>query len=109
MTHRARGGICEERSNLMRVSRAIETAVSSLANLGWIGVQAVNRRFPSGSFQPAWAPQPLLNSTELTSPPLGWPRTTDSLCPTCVREARAKILAGNVDLHEITSSHTGEI
>ena len=48
----------------MRVSRAIETAVSSLANLGWMGVQAVNRRVASGSFQPAWAPQPLLKSTE---------------------------------------------
>jgi uncharacterized radical SAM superfamily Fe-S cluster-containing enzyme len=93
----------------MSVSRVIETAVSSLANLGWIGVQAVNRRVASGSFQPAWAPQPLLKSTERTSPALGWPRTTDSLCPTCVREARTKILSGNVDIHEITASHVGEI
>src|SRR5262245_30921728 len=93
----------------MRVSRAIETAVSSLANLGWVGMQAVNRRFAPGSFQPAGAPQPLLNSSERTSPSLGWPRTTDSLCPTCVREARTKILAGGVDLHDITASHAGEI
>ena len=93
----------------MRVSRAIETAVSSLANLGWVGVQAVNRRVASGSFQPSWATQPLLKSTERTSPPLGWPRTTDSLCPTCVREARTKILSGKVDLNEIATSHIGEI
>ncbi len=93
----------------MRVSRAIETAVSSLANLGWTGLQAINRCVPSRSFQPAWAPQPLLKSSERTAPPLGWPRTTDSLCPTCVREARRRILSGPVDLHELTSSHLGEI
>ena len=93
----------------MRVSRAIETAVSSLANLGWVGVQAVNRRLPSGSFQPAWAPRPLLKSSERTSPALGWPRTTDSLCPACVREARSRILQGGVDLSEIANSHVGEI
>src|SRR5262249_7250385 len=86
-----------------------ETAVSNLANLGWWGIQAVNRRVPSGSFQPAWAPRPLLKSTKRSSPTLGWPRTTDSLCPTCVREARARILAGDLDLNVITSSHVGEI
>src|SRR5438132_11757682 len=93
----------------MRVSRVIEAAASSLANLGWSGFQAVNRRIVGGSFQPPWAPQPLLKSTERTSPQLGWPRTTDSLCPTCVREARTKILSGNVDLEAITASHVGEI
>jgi uncharacterized radical SAM superfamily Fe-S cluster-containing enzyme len=93
----------------MRVSRAIETAASTLANLGWVGVQAINRRVTSGSFQPAWAPHPLRKSSERTSPTLGWPRTTDSLCPTCVREARTQILSGNADIHELTSSHVGEI
>jgi uncharacterized radical SAM superfamily Fe-S cluster-containing enzyme len=93
----------------MRVSRAIEAAVSGLANLGWMGFQAANRFVPDGSFQPAWAPRPLLKSSDRTSPALGWPRTTDSLCPVCVREARAKILAGPVDLAEIVRSHAGEI
>ncbi len=93
----------------MGVSRAIEAAVSSLANLGWMGFQVANRFVPDGSFQPPWAPRPLLKSSERTSPTLGWPRTTDSLCPTCVREARTKILAGQVDLSAITNSHIGEI
>jgi uncharacterized radical SAM superfamily Fe-S cluster-containing enzyme len=93
----------------MRVSRALETAVSNLANLGWVGVQAVNRRFASGSFQPAWAPQPLLKSAQRTSPTLGFPRTTDSLCPTCVREARTQILSGDFDIQELATSHVGEI
>ena len=49
---------------------------------------------PAKSFQPKWADAPLLKSHERTSPQLGWPRTTDSLCPTCVRETREAILSG---------------
>ena len=52
---------------------------------------AASKRRP---FQPKWAPAPLLKSRERTKPQLGWPRTTDSLCPTCVRETRARILSG---------------
>ena len=40
---------------------------------------------------------------------LGWPRTTDSLCPTCVREARERILSGQCDVERIVDDHTGEI
>ena len=54
---------------------------------GVSGSQPAIRR--SQTFQPKWAPAPLLKSRERTQPQLGWPRTTDSLCPTCVREARA--------------------
>jgi hypothetical protein len=93
----------------MGVSRAIEIAVSNIANLGWMGFQAVNRFVPDGSFQPPWAPRPLLKSSERTSPTLGWPRTTDSLCPVCVRETRAKILSSQIDLGSIVDSHVGEI
>ena len=42
----------------------------------------------ANTFQPKWSAAPLLKSHERTSPQLGWPRTTDSLCPTCVRETR---------------------
>jgi uncharacterized radical SAM superfamily Fe-S cluster-containing enzyme len=93
----------------MRVPRSIEAAVSTLANMAWSGVQAINRRIPNGSFQPAWAPKPLLKSHERTSPALGWPRTTDSLCPVCVRETRTRILSGNVDLNVLATEHAGEI
>jgi len=93
----------------MGVSRVVEGAISSLANLGWLGFQAANRLVPDGSFQPPWAPRPLLKSAERTSPALGWPRTTDSLCPTCVREARTRILSGDIDLNAIVDSHIGEI
>jgi 7,8-dihydro-6-hydroxymethylpterin dimethyltransferase len=93
----------------MRVPRSIETAVSNFANVAWSGVQAINRRIPNGSFQPAWAPKPLLKSHERTSPALGWPRTTDSLCPVCVRETRTRILSGDADLNRLATEHAGEI
>ena len=93
----------------MRVPRSIEAAASSFANVAWSGMQAINRRVPNGSFQPAWAPKPLLKSHERTSPALGWPRTTDSLCPVCVRETRTRILSGDADLNTLATEHTGEI
>src|SRR6185436_12526607 len=93
----------------MFVSRQLEGALSHLANAAWHVVQTVNRPVPSGSFQPAWAPAPLLKSWERTSPALGWPRTTDSLCPTCVRETRSKILSGEIDVDALVNEHVGEI
>ena len=79
------------------------------ANVVWSGFQVVNRRIPSKSFQPKWAPAPLLKSTERTKPVLGFPRQTDSLCPKCVKEARAKILSGEMALEELKSGGPGEI
>ena len=60
-------------------------------------------------FQPAWAPGPLLKSRERSKPPLGWPRTTDSLCPTCVNETRARILCGEQSIESLVNQHVGEI
>ena len=42
-------------------------------------------------------------------PPLGWPRETDSLCPTCVREARQEILDGKRDYKVLLTEKIGEI
>jgi uncharacterized radical SAM superfamily Fe-S cluster-containing enzyme len=90
-------------------TRQLETALSYLADAAWTVVQAVNRRVPAGSFQPSWAPGPLAKSWERSSPVLGWPRTTDSLCPVCVRETRRRILAGDVDPSTLVNEHVGEI
>ena len=93
----------------MIVRRAAESLLTSAAHVGWAAVQAVNRLKAPRRFQPDWAPRPLLRSEHKTSPALGWPRTTDSLCPDCVREARARILAG-LDSHELLrTSRVGEI
>ena len=40
---------------------------------------------------PKWSDKPLLKSWEKIKPPLGWPRDTDSLCPT--------LRAGNPPAH----------
>jgi tetraether lipid synthase len=93
----------------MIVRRAAESLLTGVATVGWVAVQAINRLKAPRSFQPRWAPRPLLNSQEKTSPALGWPRTTDSLCPDCVREARTRILGG-LDSHDILrTSRVGEI
>ena len=81
--------------------RILETLVSGAANGAWTLLQSLNRRLAPGTMRPRWAPAPLLKSWEKSSPVLGWPRTTDSLCPTCVREVRARILAGEADVETL--------
>ncbi|OLE55530.1 MAG: radical SAM protein, partial [Acidobacteria bacterium 13_1_20CM_3_53_8] len=53
--------------------------------------------------------KPLLKSWQKTKPTLGWPRQTDSLCPNCVREARAEILEGKRDVSILLNEKVGEI
>ena len=93
----------------MILIRVLEAVITQAANLAWGVCTAAARWSPAASFQPAWAPAPLPKSWERSSPTLGWPRTTDSLCPTCVKEARARILSGVDDLEILRSSQVGEI
>ena len=93
----------------MLLRRTFETAVSRAADLAWRVCIRAGRGRRAGSFQPPWASRPLLRSWEKTSPELGWPRTTDSLCPVCVKEARARILSGENDADILRTSHVGEI
>ena len=93
----------------MNLWRPFETALTYGARLTWPALQAINRQFTSTTFQPNWAPAPLLKSADRTKPQLGWPRTTDSLCPTCVRETRARILSGEQALATLVNENVGEI
>jgi uncharacterized radical SAM superfamily Fe-S cluster-containing enzyme len=93
----------------MFATRQFETVLSYIADAAWTVFQTVNRCVPAGLFQPSWAPAPLPKSWERSSPALGWPRTTDSLCPVCVRETRQRILAGDVDPAALVHEHVGEI
>ncbi|HMJ09254.1 MAG TPA: hypothetical protein VK468_09625, partial [Pyrinomonadaceae bacterium] len=80
-------------------------AVSKMADLGWKAFQAVNKAIPEGeSITPAWAAEPLLKSYERTAPPLGFPRETDSLCPTCVKSVREGVISGNIPLEILKDS-----
>jgi uncharacterized radical SAM superfamily Fe-S cluster-containing enzyme len=93
----------------MVIMRALEGLVTQAANLAWWSCVAAMRRRPAPSFQAPWASAPMAKSWEKTSPELGWPRTTDSLCPTCVKAARARILGGAADVEILRTSQVGEI
>lgn len=80
------------------------------AELSWQAFQAINTRLPEGKpFQPVWAPGPLLKSYQRSMPELGFPRTTDSLCPKCAVEIRNDVIAGKRSLDELVHGHPGEI
>ncbi len=89
--------------------KTVYRAVRTAANAAWNGFQWVNRRVPARSFQPAWSPEPLPKSWERTKPPLGFPRRTDSLCPTCTKEVRDDILRGKRELRDLVDGRPGEI
>ena len=84
--------------------------LSNLSDLAWKAFQSVNTRLPEGeAIRPNWAPGPLLKSYERTAPPLGFPRETDSLCPTCVKEVRNAVITGETPLDTLMHAHPGEI
>ncbi|HJW14133.1 MAG TPA: radical SAM protein [Thermoanaerobaculia bacterium] len=79
------------------------------ADLLWRAVRAIDNRIPQRSFQPKWAPAPLLKQRERSFPKLGFPRETDSLCPGCVKEVRSQILSGEADWKVLVDGNPGEI
>ena len=84
--------------------------VLTLAAIGaWIIFSRLNRIRQQPSFIPPWSDKPLLKSWEKTKPRLGWPRTTDSLCPKCVIEARERILNDEQDYQTLLTDNIGEI
>jgi uncharacterized radical SAM superfamily Fe-S cluster-containing enzyme len=93
----------------MDPSRRIEQLLAAAGRAAWPLIALYNRRFMRPSPRPAWAPAPLLKRSERSFPPLGWPRTTDSLCPRCVRETRQEILDGKRSLYELIDGKPGEI
>ena len=93
----------------MNVWRPVELALTYGARAAWPAFQAVNRQFEGRAFQPNWAPAPLKKRRERTKPQFGWPRRTDSLCPTCVRETRARILSGEQAIESLVNEHVAEI
>ncbi|HEY6216973.1 MAG TPA: radical SAM protein [Pyrinomonadaceae bacterium] len=50
-----------------------------------------------------------MKSWQKSKPTLGWPRTTDSLCPNCVIEAREEIISGKKDVAVLINEKVGEI
>jgi len=91
----------------------VENLVTRLVARGvaaaWPLIERMNVAIERPSPHPAWAPAPLPKRRERSFPELGWPRETDSLCPTCVKEVRAQILSGEKDLTTLIDGKPGEI
>jgi 7,8-dihydro-6-hydroxymethylpterin dimethyltransferase len=87
----------------------VEKAVTIAANGAWHVFDKLNSINPNPSFTPKWSDKPLLKSYEKQKPPLGWPRTTDSLCPRCVPEIRQQILDGKLPTEVLLNEKVGEI
>ena len=93
----------------MNVWRPVELALAYGARAAWPAFQSINKQFDGRTFHPKWATAPLMKRRERTRPQFGWPRKTDSLCPTCVREARARILSGEQSIESLVNEHVAEI
>jgi 7,8-dihydro-6-hydroxymethylpterin dimethyltransferase len=94
----------------MNPVRALEKVVSLSANALWPAMQYANQLAPAARpFHPKWSDKPIPRGKEREKPPLGWPRETDSLCPTCVKEARAEILRGDASWRRLLTDKPGEI
>ena len=93
----------------MRPIKHAERGLTLIAGGLFNAIQSVNKYKPNPSFTPKWSDKPLLKSWQKSKPTLGWPRTTDSLCPNCVIEAREEIISGKKDVSVLINEKVGEI
>lgn len=93
----------------MRPIKHVEKGLTLFATGLFNAVKSVNQFKPNPSFTPKWSDKPLLKSWQKSKPTLGWPRTTDSLCPQCVIEAREDIISGKKDVAVLLDEKVGEI
>ncbi len=94
---------------MSKTVKIVEKAASIAANAAWAVFEKLNSVNPNPSFTPKWSEKPLLKSYQKTKPPLGWPRTTDSLCPKCVPDIRNKIINGELPVEILKNQKVGEI
>jgi uncharacterized radical SAM superfamily Fe-S cluster-containing enzyme len=87
----------------------VEKAVTVAAGAAWQVFDRLNQINQRPAFTPKWSDKPMLKSYQKTKPPLGWPRTTDSLCPRCVPEIRQQIVDGKVPHEILLNEKVGEI
>src|SRR3982074_1404986 len=86
-----------------------EKAVTMAAGAAWTVFDKLNQIKQNPGIVPKWSDKPLLKSYQKEKPPLGWPRTTDSLCPRCVPEIRQQIVDGKVPHEILMNEKVGEI
>ncbi|HSO73924.1 MAG TPA: radical SAM protein [Blastocatellia bacterium] len=90
-------------------TKYMDKGLAVAANVAWHIYEPLNRIKQNPSFTPKWSEKPLLKSYQKTKPPLGWPRTTDSLCPKCVPEIRQQIVDGKLPHEILLNEKIGEI
>jgi uncharacterized radical SAM superfamily Fe-S cluster-containing enzyme len=90
-------------------TKFFEKAFVHMAEAGWSVYSRLNKISPNESFTPKWSDKPLLKSYQKEKPPLGWPRTTDSLCPKCVPAIRQQIIDGKLPHEILLNEKVGEI
>src|SRR5213080_4576680 len=93
----------------MKAIKYAERGLTMIAGALFDSIQVFNKYKPNPSFTPKWSEKPLLKSWQKTKPTLGWPRTTDSLCPKCVKEARRRIIEDGADPWKLIEEKPGEI
>ena len=92
-----------------RPIKHVEKGLTKFADVAFRAIRSVNQFKPNASFTPKWSDKPLLKSWQKSKPTLGWPRTTDSLCPQCVIEARTAIINGERDVATLLNEKVGEV
>src|ERR1041385_3486814 len=102
-------GNSRSEQEMHRPIKYVEKAVTIGAKGAWAVFDRLNQIGQKPSFTPKWSDKPLLKSYEKSKPPLGWPRTTDSLCPRCVPEIRQQILDGKLPHEVLLNEKVGEI
>ena len=91
-------------------AKVFERVMVQAAKGGWVVYSRLNSLFAdTPSFTPKWSDKPLLKSYEKEKPPLGWPRTTDSLCPKCLPEIRQQIVDGKLPHEILLNEKVGEL
>src|ERR1700730_7939760 len=93
----------------MPKAKLFEKSLTYGARAGWVVFNKLNSISPNPSFTPKWSDKPLLKSYQKEKPPLGWPRTTDSLCPKCIPEIRQQIVDGKLPHEILLNEKVGEI
>src|SRR6202789_1050811 len=92
-----------------QIWKSFDWALCKAATVTYNSFQFFNKYNMNPSFTPKWSEKPLLKSWEKQKPTLGWPRTTDSLCPKCVPDIRNKIVNGEVPVEILRNKKVGEI
>src|SRR5881398_252994 len=93
----------------MPKAKLFEKSLTYGAKAAWAVFSKLNAIAPNKSFTPKWSDKPLLKSYQKEKPPLGWPRTTDSLCPKCIPEIRQQIVDGKLPHEILLNEKVGEI